>query len=203
LLLISLNDKEMLEIGKAIVNLDVITENFTCDLNACKGACCVIGDSGAPLELWEAEKLKSIFPALKEFLTDEGVNTIEKQGTSVIDIDNDIVTPLIKGKECAYTLIEHGIARCGIEKAFIAGTVDFRKPVSCYLYPVRIRKYKQFDAVNYDRWDICKPAIKLGTELEKPVYQFVSEALIQLYGTEWFNLLEIAARNLEIERSSE
>jgi hypothetical protein len=193
----------MLEIGKTIVTLDLITENFTCNLSACKGACCIVGDSGAPLEPWEAEKIKFIFPSIMQFLRDKGIKTIEEQGTSVIDFDDDIVTPLIEGKECAYTLIEDGIARCGIEKAYLAGVVDFRKPISCYLYPVRIKKYKQFDAVNYDRWDICSPAVKLGNELGKPVYLFTKDALSQRYGNEWFNLLEVAARNLEIEKTSE
>ena len=193
----------MLEIGKTLVSLDVITSNFTCDLSACLGACCVTGDSGAPLEANEVKKLEEIYPALKPFLRDEAVKSIQEQGTSVIDIESDTVTPLIEGKECAYTLFEKGIARCAIEKAFMAGVIDFRKPVSCYLYPVRIKKYRLFDAVNYDRWTICQPATIRGDELQMPVYHFCRKALLQYYGEEWFRSLETAAKNLEITRNSD
>lgn len=190
----------MLEIGKAIVSLDLIHSGFTCNLQVCKGACCVTGDSGAPLEANEALKLVEIFPALRSFLRQESVHTIEEQGTSVTDIEGDTVTPLNNGKECAYTLFEDGIARCAIEKAYLTGIIDFRKPVSCYLYPVRIKKYSQFDAVNYDRWEICHAAVLLGDDLQIPVYRFAKEALLQYYGDEWFSLLEHAVRNLEINR---
>jgi hypothetical protein len=192
----------MLEIGNTLVSLDLITSNFTCDLAACHGACCVTGDSGAPLEPFEVTKLEEIFPAIRPYLREESVRTIEEMGTSVTDIEMDTVTPLNDGKECAYTLFEDGIARCAIEKAFIEGVVDFRKPVSCFLYPIRIKKYKRFDAINYDRWEICNPATRLGNELQMPVYRFVKEALTRHYGNEWFNLLDIAARNLEIEKET-
>jgi hypothetical protein len=190
----------MLEIGKTLVNLDLINSNFTCNLAVCKGACCVTGDSGAPLEEYEVEKLGAIYPALKPFLSEESVRTIDELGTSVIDIEKDMVTPLNNGKECSYTVFENGIARCAIEKAYLEGIIDFRKPISCYLYPVRIRKYREFDAVNYDRWEICRPAIKQGDDLHMPVYHFCKNALSQLYGDAWFNMLETAAKNLEITR---
>ncbi len=188
----------MIEIGKSIVSADLLTSHFTCNLHVCKGACCVMGDSGAPLEDEEVEILKEIYTRVKPFLSGESVATIEKFGTSVVDFENDKVTPLNNGKECAYTVFNDGIAFCGIEKAYNAGAVAFRKPISCHLYPVRIKKYKAFDAVNYDRWDICTPAIVLGDELKMPVHRFVKDALSRKYGEKWFNLLEIAARNLEI-----
>jgi Protein of unknown function (DUF3109) len=115
-------------------------------------------------------------------------------------VEMDTVTPLNDGKECAYTLFEAGIARCAIEKAFMEGVVDFRKPVSCHLYPIRIKKYRRFEAVNYDRWEICQPATVLGDELQMPVYRFVKDAVARQYGDEWFNLLDIAAKNLKIEK---
>jgi hypothetical protein len=188
----------MIEIGKSIVSADLLTSHFTCNLHVCKGACCVMGDSGAPLEDEEVEILKEIYPRVKPFLSGESVATIEKFGTSFVDFENDKVTPLNNGKECAYTVFNEGIAFCGIEKAYNAGAVAFRKPISCHLYPVRIKKYKAFDAVNYDRWDICTPAIVLGDELKMPVHRFVKDALSRKYGEKWFNLLETAARNLEI-----
>lgn len=190
----------MLEIDKTLVSLELIRANFTCNLEICKGACCVTGDSGAPLIPGESEKLKEIYPTLRSFLRAESVITLEELGTSVTDREGDTVTPLNDGMECAYVLFERGIARCAIEKAYLAGAIDFRKPVSCYLYPVRIKKYRQFDAVNYDRWEICAPAIRLGDELQVPVYRFVQDALKQHYGNSWFNLLDAAAKNLEITR---
>jgi hypothetical protein len=192
----------MLEIGKTLISLDLIASNFTCNLSVCKGACCITGDSGAPLEFREAEKLKEIYPVLRPFLRVESQRSIDEQGTSVTDMEGDTVTPLNDGRECSYVIFENGIARCAIEKAFNEGFVDFRKPVSCYLYPVRIKKYRLFDAVNYDRWEICHAATKLGDDLQMPVYRFVKDALAQHYGAEWFNLLEIAAKNLEIEKNS-
>jgi len=189
----------MLENGRAVISLDVITSNFTCDLNACKGACCISGDSGAPLEPDEVRILDEIFPAIRCYLSDESVRTIETLGTSVIDIENDTVTPLNDGKECAYVYFEKGIAFCAIEKAYNDGVINFRKPVSCHLYPVRIKKYKHNDAVNYDRWEICSPAIVNGNNLKTPVYQFTRVALERKYGKDWFNKLVIDAKNLSIK----
>jgi hypothetical protein len=159
-----------------------------------------MGDSGAPLEDSEVEILREIYPKIKPYLSEESVATIDMLGTSVVDFENDKVTPLNNGKECAYVVFREGIALCAIEQAYNEGVVAFRKPVSCHLYPVRIKKYKTFDAVNYDRWDICKPAIVLGDELKMPVHRFVKDALSRQYGEEWFNLLETAARNLKIEK---
>jgi hypothetical protein len=190
----------MLEIGKSVVSLDILTCNFACDLNECKGACCVSGDSGAPLEPEEANILKEIFPVLRKYLSEESVRTIEEQGTSVIDIEQDTVTPLNNGKECAYTFFENGIAFCTIEKAFNEGEILFRKPLSCHLYPVRIKKYRQFDAVNYDRWEICHAAITRGNQLNMPVYRFTKEALERKYGKGWFDVLVEEAKNLSMDK---
>ena len=181
----------MIEIGKTLVSDDVVAKQFVCDLNACKGACCVHGDSGAPLEDEETEILEKIYDDIKPYLTKEGQEAIKKQGHWLIDSDGDKVTPLVDGnKECAYTIFENGMALCGIEKAWKDGKSKFRKPISCHLYPVRITKYKQFDAVNYDKWDICKPACACGEKLQVPVYRFVKDALIRKYGKEWYGELE-------------
>jgi len=186
----------MLSIDKAIVSNDVITENFSCDLGACKGACCVSGDSGAPLEPDEVRILDEIFQAIRCYLSEESIRTIEMSGTSVIDFENETVTPLNDGKECAYVYFEKGIALCAIEKAFNDGVISFRKPLSCHLYPVRIKKYRYNDAVNYNRWDICSPAIIKGNHLKTPVYQFTRDALERKYGKEWFSRIVEEAKNL-------
>ncbi len=129
------------------------------------------------------------------------VKTIEELGTSVIDFENDTVTPLNNGKECAYVVFENGIASCAIEKAYKDGLISFRKPVSCHLYPIRIKRYRDFEAVNYDRWEICKDAIEWGNQINNPVYKFAGDALIRKYGKEWYGMLEIAARELTIEKN--
>ena len=186
----------MFQIGNTLISVDIVKENFKCDLRKCKGACCVHGDSGAPLEENELRILKKIFPVIKPYLRNKGLKAIEEQGTYVIDKDKEFVTPLIDNKECAYTNFENGIARCAIELACNDKKISFQKPVSCYLYPVRIKKYNDFDAVNYDKWKICEPARELGNGLNIPVYKFLEDALIYKYGKEWFSKLSLIAANI-------
>lgn len=190
----------MIKIRGTLISLDLVEENFTCDLKKCKGACCVLGDSGAPLLDDEVSKLKDIYEDIKGFLRPEARDAIEKNGVYYIDPDGEPVTQLNNGKECVFTVFEKGIARCGIEQAFEEGKTDFRKPMSCHLYPVRIRKYKDFDAVNYDKWIICKPAIRLGNRLQTPVYRFVEQSLIRRFGKEWFIELSEAAEKHKAEK---
>jgi hypothetical protein len=187
----------MLRIKDTLISLDVIEKHFICDLAKCKGACCVRGDSGAPLEDEELPVLEEILPKLKPFLRKEGIKAIEEQGPYVIDIEDDFVTPLVDGKECAYVVFENGIAKCGIEKAYYAGAVEFKKPLSCHLYPVRLHKYGEYTAVNYDKWDICHPARILGHEEQVPVYKFLEESLTRRFGNDWMRHLKIAAKTLK------
>lgn len=188
----------MIIIDNTIVSDDLLEKKFVCALDKCKGACCVAGDSGAPLEQNEIEMLEEIYPHVKPYLTKNGADSIDKFGKWMIDTDGEFVTPLVNGKdECAYTIFENGIALCGIEKAFSDKKINFRKPISCFLYPVRIKKMKDYDAVNYNRWEICSPACENGEELGVPVFQFVKPALIEKYGEEWFKQLEGAAKFTE------
>ncbi|MCX6225688.1 MAG: DUF3109 family protein [Bacteroidia bacterium] len=187
----------MIEIGKALVSLDVLQKKFCCNLQACKGACCVHGDAGAPLTLEEAGDLEDYADELSPYVSAEGLFSIIEQGAFVRDVDGEIVTPLINNKECAFTVFQDGIASCAIEKAFHDAAVPFHKPVSCHLYPIRIKSFDEFDAVNYDVWDICNPAREEGNRNNQPVYVFVKEALIRKYGVEWFEQLDYAARNLD------
>ena len=182
----------MLQIDNTIISLDFIEQHFCCDLKKCKGICCVHGDSGAPLEDDEVEILKNIFTDIKPFIRPEGIEAIDKQGTSVIDSDGDIVTPLIEGKECAYVIFDKGIAKCGIEAAFFAGKINFRKPISCHLYPARLTKYSEFTAVNYHRWEICKHAIQNGNTNNIKVHDFLKQALVRKFGKDWFEQLKSA-----------
>lgn len=186
----------MFELGKTVVSEEILENHFLCDLNACKGACCVDGQAGAPLEEEETEILKGLFHKLKPYLRAEGVAAIEAQGTFVKGEDGDWETPLVDKKECAYVVYEKGIALCGIEKAHNDGAVDWKKPISCHLYPVRIREYSMLTAVNYHRWEICDPACVLGEKQQLPIYQFVKEALIRKFGSDWYADLEKVAKTL-------
>ncbi|GAB5539262.1 MAG: DUF3109 family protein [Salibacteraceae bacterium] len=188
----------MIQIGDKLVSLELLKEEFVCNLGACKGACCVEGQSGAPLTDEEVLIIEEEYENVRPFLRNEGVEAIEQQGTSMIDSDGDHVTPLREGKECAYTVFdESGTAQCGIELAWKDGKTSFRKPVSCHLYPIRTKRYPTFEAVNYERWQICKPACKLGAELKVPVFKFAKEALIRKYGEAWFEELELVKSELD------
>ena len=183
----------MLQIGEALCSLDIFEKMFCCNLAVCKGCCCEEGDSGAPLEDEETDILEDIYSQVEPFMTSEGVNAVKEHGAHTVDIEHDKVTPLINGKECAYSIIENGIYMCAIEKAYNAGKVNFRKPISCYLYPIRITKYPTYEALNYDKWDICKPARELGYKEGLRIYKFLKQPLIDKYGQEWYDELEIAA----------
>lgn len=187
----------MIQIGRTLVSEDLLEREFVCNLSKCKGACCVEGDAGAPLLESETAILDSIRSAVEPYLRPEGVEALNKIGNWEHDNDGDLVTPLIDGKECAYTIfLEDGTASCGIEKAWRDGAVDFKKPISCHLYPVRITRYKSFEAVNYHSWNICSPACALGEELKVPVYSFLKDALTRNYGEEWYSELEDVAKHL-------
>lgn len=184
----------MIAIGDTLISEELLTERFVCHIEACKAACCVEGDMGAPLDQPEAEILDSIFFDIAPFLSKDGIEAIEKQGKWVIDAEGEYSTPTISGRECAYAVYnEMGILKCGIEQAWEAGKSTFRKPISCHLYPVRVKNHTHFRAVNYHRWHICQPACDLGKKLGVPVYQFLKEALIAKFGPEWYAELEAHA----------
>ena len=181
----------MFQLGKTIVSEDIIEKEFVCNLAACKGACCVEGEAGAPLTEEEVTILKNIYPKVKPYLRPEGIKAIEDQGTHIKTELKDLETPLVEGKECAYvTFSENGTASCGIENAYNDGKIDYKKPISCHLYPVRVQEYSEFSAVNYHKWPICNDACTLGNKLKVPVYKFTKEALIRKFGLNWFLQLE-------------
>ena len=186
----------MFQLGKTIVSEEILEKDFVCNLSACKGACCIAGEAGAPLEQEETGILEEIYPKVKPFLRNEGIAAIEAQGTYVIGEDGEFETPLIDGADCAYvTFDKKGTALCGIEEAHNRGDISWKKPVSCQLYPVRVQDYSEFSAVNYHHWYICDDACTLGKELQVPVYKFVKEALIRKFGEDWYEELEkVAAR---------
>ena len=159
-------------------------------------ACCVAGEAGAPLDKEEVSLLEELYPKISPFLNDKGRKAIAKQGTSVVAADGSLETPLVDGKECAYTTFDsRGVAHCGIEQAHKAGAIDWQKPISCHLYPVRVQHYSAFTAVNYHRWQICHAACDLGAKNKLPIYQFVKEALVRKFGQPWFEALEQTAQS--------
>lgn len=156
------------------------------------------GDSGAPVTPEEAKLIEKEFPVFEKYLPEEHRKEIQKQGFSVIDQDNDLVTPLVNTKQCVYSFYDdEGILKCGIEKAFFDGLTSFRKPMSCHLFPIRITEYKHFDAVNYEQLEICKPGRICGKSKQVKLYRFLKEALIRKYGEEWYKELKVAADLLE------
>ncbi len=192
----------MILIDDILISDDVVEKEFVCNLKKCKGICCVEGDSGAPVEKAETKILKKIFPKIKKYLTAEGIAAIEKQGAYVDEPDDEYTpyaTPLIDGGACAYiNYADDGTIVCGIENAWRDGVVDFQKPISCHLYPVRIKPMETVTAVNYDVWDICSDACLLGNKLKVPVYVFLKDALIRKFGDDFYAALEYAAKDNEV-----
>ncbi|MCB9426447.1 MAG: DUF3109 family protein [Flavobacteriales bacterium] len=193
----------MFLIGSTLVSEEILENDFVCNLSACKGQCCVGGDAGAPVTQEEVEILKKVYPIVKPLLRPSGVETIESQGTSVVGHEGELETPLINGNECAYVIYDNKTAICGIEQAYNQGLITFKKPVSCHLYPVRVKQLKEFQGVNYDRWEICDDACQLGKSLGVPVYHFVKEALIRKFGAAWYEELELVAQELKKQRDKE
>jgi hypothetical protein len=191
----------MYQIKDTLVSSEVLEKKFVCDLQKCKGACCIEGDAGAPLEDNETSILEKIHEDVKPFMRKEGIEAIEEQGFFTVDEDGDKVTVLVKGKECAYVVFnEKGVTECAIEKAYNAKKIDFKKPISCHLYPIRVGKYPSFQAINYNEWHICKPACECGEKLDVKVYQFLKEPLIRKFGQEWFN--ELKEIDSELQKNS-
>ncbi len=190
----------MLQIDDTIVSLDLFNESFVCDLDSCQGICCIEGDAGAPLEDEEIDILENLIPVIWNDLSEESKKVIDKQGVFYIDEDGEPVTSIVNGRECVFTYTdENKICKCAIEKAYREGKIDFYKPISCHLYPVRIQKYKDFWAVNYHRWAICHCARELGHKLKVPVYQFLKEPLIRKFGEDWYAQMEIADKELNFD----
>ncbi|MBX7241347.1 MAG: DUF3109 family protein [Bacteroidia bacterium] len=185
------NYNTVMIIEDKLVSGEVTEELFACDLSKCKGACCVQGDLGAPLEKSELKILEEIYPEVEPYLREEGKFAILDQGTSVYDTTGNYSTPLVNGRECAYVVFDKNkVALCGIENAYFDGKISFRKPVSCHLYPIRIKKTKQMEAVNYERWDVCSEACVRGAKEGIKVYEFVKDALIRKYGQNFYDELD-------------
>jgi hypothetical protein len=194
----------MIAIDNVLISEDVIESKFVCDLHKCKGGCCEDGDAGAPLDKAERKILDENFNIIKPYLTKEGLSEIERQGKYLYDREFGWVTPTVEGKICAYGFRDaHGIIKCGIEQAYNDGKLNWKKPISCHLYPIKVSKSKEYINVNYEpREVLCRPACTLGKKLKLPVYQFLKEAIVRKFGTEFYTTLhQIAVEHFEEEKS--
>ncbi len=188
----------LVEIEDKIVSTQIFERQFVCDLSACKGACCIEGDNGAPVTTEEVQIIEANLPKIKPFMRPEGIAAVEKNGVAYLDNDLEPATTLVNGAECAFVFFDDaGIAKCAIEKAQREGHIDFLKPISCHLYPIRTKQFQDYTALNYEKWDICEPACACGEKLEVPVYKFLKEPLVRAFGTAFFRELEVVASELE------
>jgi hypothetical protein len=180
----------MFQIGDTLVSQELAERFFCCNLNACLGACCIEGDAGAPVTDEEYVKLKQILPIIWNDLLPRAQDEIKEHGVAYIDPEGEQVTSIVDGKNCVFSCYAPGgLCECAIEKAYREGRIDFYKPVSCHLYPVRVKNYRTFTAVNYDRWKICKSAEVLGRKNGIRLYKFLKDPLIRRFGQQWYDTL--------------
>lgn len=181
----------MIEIEDKIISDDLFEKKFVCDLQKCKGVCCVEGDSGAPLTKKEILDIDNNISKIKTEMSPTGLSILEKKDFYYVDSDGDQVTSLINEKECVFVVYDQNkIAKCSIESAFRKNKINFNKPISCHLYPIRVKKYENFQAINVDSWHICQPACKCGTELNVPVFKFLKNAIVRSWGLNFFQRLD-------------
>ncbi|MGB6035297.1 MAG: DUF3109 family protein [Cryomorphaceae bacterium] len=191
----------MIQIDDALLSEDLFTKRFVCDLGACKGACCVEGDSGAPLEAEEVGLLEEALEDIKPYMRQEGIDRVEETGVFTIDVDGEYVTPLVNDEECAFVSFDkNGTAKCSIEQAHRDGKTDFLKPISCHLYPIRLTQLKDYVALNYHYWPICDPARSCGANLDVKVFRFLKEPITRKFGKAFFEKL-VEADKLFSEKS--
>lgn len=184
----------MFLIQNTLVSLDVLEKEFCCDLDKCRGCCCIEGDAGAPISEEEVTQVEQILPLLLPEMTKEAREIVEKQGISYLDPSGERVTSIVNDKDCIFARTDHnGWCYCLIEKAYNAGKIGFKKPISCHLYPIRLTKVGDYTGVEYHRWDICHCARQLGKKNHIPLYQFLREPLIRRFGEAWYAELELTA----------
>ena len=184
----------MIEIDNILVSEKLLENKFVCDLNACRGACCIEGDAGAPVDDDEIDLIKKNLASIKPFMREEGIKAVGENGIAYEDFDGQMVTTLVNKRECAFVYFDkQGITKCAIEKAHRENKSDFLKPISCHLYPIRVKKLKYYDALNYDTWDICAPACACGDELNVPVYKFLKNPITRKYGEDFYSKLDLVA----------
>ena len=187
----------IIEIGDILVSSDIFTEEFCCDLDACKGICCVEGDAGAPVTLDEIGGIEDALDTVWDDMSASAQAVVDKQGVAYTDRDGDLVTSIVGGKDCVFTCYEGDCCLCALERAYRSGKTGFCKPISCALYPIREKRLGNgMIALNYNRWDVCRDAVKKGRELHLPVYKFLKEPLIRRFGAEFYEKLCEAGKQI-------
>lgn len=188
----------LIEIDDKVVSTQVFERKFVCDLQACKGACCIEGDAGAPLTEEEVSVLEDVLDEVKPYMRKEGLKAVEKAGVFYMDEDNEPVTTLVNGAECAFVYFDdQGITKCAIEKAYNEGLISFKKPISCHLYPIRVKKFNDLTTLAYNEWNICAPACDCGEKLNVPVFRFLKEPIIRAFGEPFFKELETVEKEMK------
>jgi len=185
------------ELGDTLISSEIFSTQFVCNLDKCKGACCVEGDRGAPLEKEELGRIKDNLEGIKQYMTPKGLLLLATEGFHEGEEINDIATTCLPTGECVFAYRENGILGCAIEKAYKDGRSDFYKPVSCHLYPIRLGKLGKYESINYHKWDICHAACSLGEELKVPVFVFLKDSLVRRYGESWYRELEALYEQLK------
>lgn len=193
-----MNIPPIIEVGNVLVSADILTERFCCDISRCRGICCVEGDAGAPVSLDEIGSLEDCLDTVWDDLSASAQSVIDRQGVAYTDRDGDLVTSIVGGKDCVFTCYnDDGCCLCAVEKAYRKGLVNFCKPISCALYPIREKTLSGgLTALNYNRWDVCKDAVEHGREIDLPVYKFLRDPLIRRFGSEWYDELALVASEL-------
>ena len=190
----------MIQIQQTLISDDIFEEEFICDLCRCKGQCCIDGESGAPITKEEYTEINEILPEIWDDLSPKAQELINEKGIAYTDYDGELVTSIINGEECVFTFFdENGVCKCAIDNAYREGRISVQKPISCHLYPIRLKEYEEFTAVNYNRWSICEPAVDLGRKNSVPLYRFLKEPLIRKFGEDWYNEVCVAADLLKSE----
>lgn len=187
----------IIEIDDILVSSDIFTEEFCCDLDACNGICCVEGDAGAPVTLDEIGGIEDALDTVWDDMSASAQAVVDKQGVAYTDRDGDLVTSIVGGKDCVFTCYEGDCCLCALERAYRSGKTGFCKPISCALYPIREKRLGNgMIALNYNRWDVCRDAVKKGRELHLPVYKFLKEPLIRRFGAEFYEKLCEAGKQI-------
>lgn len=191
----------IIQVGNVLCSIDIFKEMFCCNYKACRGICCVEGEAGAPITLDEVSEIENILPLIEDSLSSAARKVIEEQGIAYIDQQGELVTGIVNGKDCIFTTYDDkGNCLCAIERTMRQGLHNVNKPISCSLYPIRVKKFHIGDEVlyglNYHRWAICKEAVEKGYRLSMPIYKFLKDPLIKMFGSQWYSELEIAAKEI-------
>lgn len=189
----------IIQVGDVLLSPDIITEYFCCDLDVCKGACCVEGDAGAPVTLDEVAEIEDVLDEVWGEMSASAQSVVDRQGVAYADREGDLVTSIVSGKDCVFTCYDKGCCLCALEKVWRSGRTSFVKPISCALYPIREKNLgMNLIGLNYHKWDICECGREKGRALQIPIYKFLREPLIRRFGRQWYAELETIVAELHL-----